>query len=355
MTYVVKRFAELGQQGVVAEVLFPDFGLPFELYPPFLAALRGSVRSPEQIEVGNRAYNRWLADFCRNAPDRFAGMAVVSFSDVESAIREIRWAREAGLRGIVLPAFGADAPLFDQRYDPIWSVLEELGMPANSHTGMSSVIEPDKIPVLSSLARIPHPGCGQPIFNPQVFFFCQQILTQLIWGGVLERHPALQAVFTEMGSGWVVSALDGMDYSFTGSYMRRDVREVVKMPPSEYFKRQCHLGSSLFSLAEARARHAIGVEKIAIGVDYPHHEGTWGAGPGTREWLKATLGAAADVRADEARLMLGENAARLWGFDLGLLKPLAARVGPRLADVLSPPEEDWFPRGDVHKPLATAF
>jgi hypothetical protein len=72
-----------------------------------------------------------------------------------------------------------------------------------------------------------------------------------------------------MGSGWVVSALEGMDYSFTGSYMRRDVREVVRMPPSEYFKRQCHLGSSLFSLAEAGARREIGVEKLAIGVDYP--------------------------------------------------------------------------------------
>jgi hypothetical protein len=31
--------------------------------------------------------------------------------------------------------------------------------------------------------------------------------------------------------------------------------------------------------------------------------------------------------------MLGENAARVYGFDLAELEPLAARVGPRVADV----------------------
>jgi hypothetical protein len=31
---------------------------------------------------------------------------------------------------------------------------------------------------------------------------------------------------------------------------------------------------------------------------YPHHEGTWGAGPGTADYIRATLGAAA-VPVDE--------------------------------------------------------
>jgi hypothetical protein len=67
------------------------------------------------------------------------------------------------------------------------------------------------------------------------------------------------------------------------------------------------MGSSLFSRAEAEAREAIGVDKILIGADYPHHEGTWGVGPGTTEYLQATLGAVG-VPASDARLMLGENA-----------------------------------------------
>jgi hypothetical protein len=38
-----------------------------------------------------------------------------------------------------------------------------------------------------------------------------------------------------------------------------------------------------------------------------------------------------------------------------LLGPIAQRVGPTMAAILTPPTEDHFPRGDVHKPLATAF
>jgi predicted TIM-barrel fold metal-dependent hydrolase len=347
-----ERFVEMRRQGIVAEVLFPDFGLPFQMCSPFVAASLGYERSQEQIEVANRAYNRWLADFCGAAPERLAGLALVSFADVDATVEEIRWAKEAGLRGIVLPEFEEEVPLFDMRFEPVWRALEELEMPAASHLGNSSVTQ--RIIPIAAMARATNPVCALQMAGPEIIYFCQRVLTHLIWGGVLERHPDLQIVLTEQGSGWVISALEGMDYSYEGSYLRRDFREVVPLKPSGYFDRQCHLGSSLLSLAEVEARHRIGVHKMAIGADYPHHEGTWGAGPGTLEYLRATMGRA-HVPPDEARLMLGENAARVWGFDTGVLRPLADRIGPKLDDVLTPPTHDWFPRGDVRKPLASAF
>jgi predicted TIM-barrel fold metal-dependent hydrolase len=176
----------------------------------------------------------------------------------------------------------------------------------------------------------------------------------MIWGGVLERHPKLQVVLTEQGTGWIVSALRGMDYSWEHSYLRRDVRTVVKRKPSEYYRRQVHMGSSLFSRAEAEARFDIGVDKINLGMDYPHHEGMWASGPGTLEYLRATLGAAG-VSADDARRMLGDNAVRLWGFDRNTLGPVAERIGPSMQTILTAPQDDHYPRGDVHKPLATAW
>ena len=62
--------------------------------------------------------------------------------------------------------------------------------------------------------------------------------------------------------------------------------------PSEYFDRQCALGSSIFSLAEMEARHEIGIDKMMLGFDYPHHEGAWAAGPGLVPYIQATLGVA---------------------------------------------------------------
>lgn len=346
-----RRLKELDHEGISGEVIFPDFGLPFELHPPLVAAILGYSRTAEQVEAANRAYNRWLVDFCNTAPERLFGLAVTTFDDVEATVSEIRWAKEAGLVGIVLPAFDESRPLFRAEFDPIWATLSELEMVVTSHTAISSITNRISAATLQS---VPHPACAAPIMTAQAFFNCQQILNHMIWGGVLERHPNLHVALTELGSGWVVSALRGMDYSWENSYLRRDVREVVKNKPSFYFDRQVHMGSSLLSRAEAAAREEIGVTKIMIGADYPHHEGTWGAGPGTTEYLQATLGAAGVPPAD-ARMMLGANAVDTFHLDGTALRKVADQIGSPMGDLLKPPTKEWFPRGDVHKPLATAF
>ncbi|MGH6755563.1 MAG: amidohydrolase family protein, partial [Bradyrhizobium sp.] len=47
-----------------------------------------------------RAYNRWLADYCKPYPDRLFGVAMLPMQSVELAIEEMRFAREAlGMRG----------------------------------------------------------------------------------------------------------------------------------------------------------------------------------------------------------------------------------------------------------------
>ena len=327
-----KRLPEMEGEGIVAEILFPDFGMPFEAFGPpsqqFVQGTTGSVgadpsqrfqgsswppRTKEEIDEGNRAHNRWLVDYCSTAPDRFCAMAVVSFDDVEAAMAEISWAREAGLRGVVLPTFTADAPLFHPRYDPLWSLLEDLEMPANSHVAISATVERVRY------SGIPHPAVATSLHSAEMSFRCHEILAHLIWGGVLERHPRLGVTFTEQGSAWVPSALENWDYSYEGSYLRRDVRKAVKQLPSEYFRRQYWSGSSLFSRTEIEARHRIGIDSMLLGMDYRHHEGTIAAG-GTTEYLRATLGAAG-VPADEARRLLGETPS-IGGSSTGLASAL---------------------------------
>jgi predicted TIM-barrel fold metal-dependent hydrolase len=346
------RITEMDRDGRTAEILFPDFGRPFELGTPIRESLIGYDRKPEQIAAGLPAHNRWLADFVSVAPERFGGMANVSFDDVESALTEIRWARDAGLRGVLLPAFDEERPLFAPEFDPIWSQIEDLEMPLNCHVGASSVS--NRLFSPKAMQAAPHPACVLPLFNAQTQFFTHQILNHLIWGGVLERHPRLTVVFTEFGSSWVEGALLNMDYSYDGSYLRRDVRTVLRSKPSEYFARQCYLGSSIFSRAEIAARHRIGLDKMMLGMDYPHHEGTWAAGPGTLAYLQATLGACA-VPADEARMLLADNAIRVWGLNHNVLRPIADRIGPAMSDVLTSPGESLYPRGDVNKPLSSSF
>src|SRR5262249_37754714 len=162
--------------------------------------------------------------YISNAPDRFIGTVLVSFRDVEATMKEIRWAKEAGLKGVVLPWFSDEAPLFDPRFDPVWSLLEELEMPINSHIVSSSTTT--NMPIVS-MASLPHPGIRLALFKDRTFFFCREILTHCIFGGVLERHPRLQLVLTEQQTDWVVGWLRSLDYTYEGSYLRRDIRDVL--------------------------------------------------------------------------------------------------------------------------------
>jgi len=337
-----RRLKECEQEGIIAEVIFPDFGLPWELTSPVHASFLGvKPRTPEQIDVGNRAYNRWLVDFCSYAPERFAPMMAVRFHDIDAAVREIEWGNSVGMKGVVLPVFEAEYPLFHAKYEPIWNLLEDLEMIANSHSGSSAVA-----PWQSLHGNLAHPQMALPMF--QTIPFAREIMPQMIWSGVLERHPRLKLVLTELQSSWVIETLSRMDFTYEGSYLSHDIHDILHLKPSEYYQRQVWLGSSIFSKAEIDARADIGVDKMMLGADYPHHEGTWGGG--NLHYLQATLGAAG-ISEPDARTMLGETACDVFGFDRVALQEVTDRAGLKITDVLTAPDVDRFPRGDVHRPL----
>ena len=41
----------------------------------------------------------------------------------------------------------------------------------------------------------------------------------------------------------------------------------------------------------------------------------------------------AGIPEDEVRLMIGGNAARVYNFDLALMNSIAAKIGPKIADI----------------------
>jgi len=69
------------------------------------------------------------------------------------------------------------------------------------------------------------------------------------------------------------------------------------------------------------------------GNDYPHDEGS---GPYTKESLRAVFH---DVPEAEMRDVLAGNAAKLYGFDLDALAPLAAQYGPTVEEIRQPLEQ----------------
>ena len=92
------------------------------------------------------------------------------------------------------------------------------------------------------------------------------------------------------------------------------------------------MGASFLRPVECAGRHRIGMDRIMWGADYPHYEGT---SPYTLEALRHTF---PDVDPSEVAAMSGTNAAGVYGFDLDALAPLAAKIGPTVAEVATPLE-----------------
>jgi len=326
-------------------VLFPN------TVPPFFP--KGSLTIPpptadagdlDRRSAGLRAHNRWLADFCAAAPGQRAGVAQIALQDPDAAAAEIRWAHAAGLTGGVLlpgapPGVGL-APLYDRVYEPIWAACEETGLPVNHHSG-------------SAVPPTGEEAIDKVVFLLEVTWWAHRALWHLIFGGVLERHPELQLVFTEQGTGWIPEELARLDYFYDRMLSGAASQEVewgaavagaLSLRPSEYWARQCHVGASFIRPNEVPLRHEVGVERIMWGADYPHKESSY---PFSREALRVAF---AGLDPNEVQAMVGANAATLYGFDLQRLAPIAAESGPTIDEVARPLPRDEIPRDAMRCP-----
>jgi predicted TIM-barrel fold metal-dependent hydrolase len=331
-----RRLAALDSQGVVAEVLFPN-GMPFQMN-----RLEDFSRSPQPGlgAAGRRAYNRWLVDFCAEAPGRRSGQAVVSFDDVGQAVKDIHWAKDQGLGGIMMPPLlPGETFFFDPALDPVWTAIEEVGLPLSQH-GVGGV-EPYTPPGFSSILTL----------AVESAFFSNRSAWQMIAAGVFDRFPDLRMVFIETQVIFLGPAITYLDKMLSSSddwmaFARSINRErSVQRLPSEYFATNCFIGLSPFtprqlSIEQLVGRDAdreplsdfhFGADATMFGVDYPHFETIF---PDTMENVACLAGDPSVVESD-TRKILFENAARIYGFDLDALQPHIDRVGFNLEDVLA--------------------
>jgi predicted TIM-barrel fold metal-dependent hydrolase len=181
------------------------------------------------------------------APERRAGVAIVpALWAVDEAVREARSARDAGLRGVLIPcAWGRLAPYHHPKYDPLWQACEALDLVVHFHSGAAPTEDyfgpfppPEGAPAL--------PG-AMGIYISEVVWWCTRPLTFLIWGGVFERFPRLRVAVTEGTSIWVPEYLALLDFRYEETHFAAklgDYRSHLSMKPSAYFRRNVFLGAS---------------------------------------------------------------------------------------------------------------
>jgi uncharacterized protein len=264
-----KRIPDMDLDGIDAAFLYPSMGL-----------FAGAVQDPDLAAALCRAYNRWLADYCRPYPDRLFGIAMLPMQSVQHAIEEMKFARkELGFHGVFLRPnpYHGNKMMDDPMYEPFWAAAEDLAIAVGFHEGGSSgmpTVGIDRFEGRAAKHIVSH--------TMEMMLVCLAV----IWGGVCERHPKIRIGFLESGGGWIAPWLDRMDRHFDDQGFNDSG---LQTRPSELFRRNCWISfepveGSLKVLADY-----IGPNKIMWATDYPHRDGFFpGAPEMVRERLKGT-------------------------------------------------------------------
>ena len=271
------RIIDMDRDGLEASVLYPSAGLFYGPDDPIKA-----FQNVEFVLDCQRAYNEWIADFCRAHPKRLFAVAIVPLQSPELAIRELeRAVNQLDLVGACIrpSAYVDELPLSHSVYDPFWAACRDLDVPVALHPG-THIDTPGacrKFQLVKNSGNTTETnfatseifggsGLGQAIGSAVDMIVS---LGRLLMGGVCERFPELRVLCLEAGGGWIPSLLERMDeqveaFTLDGRWL--------SLRPSEYFKRQCYAGFECGEWNLAASAEFLGADRILWATDYPHPE-----------------------------------------------------------------------------------
>jgi predicted TIM-barrel fold metal-dependent hydrolase len=246
-----------------------------------------------------RAFNDAMLEFGSADPSRLIVSYQIPLHDIESATAEVRRVASMGARSLQLPVFPPELGLPDyyhERYDPLFAVIEETGLPICCHIGLNTMLE-------ELAQRDPTPGGVGHM--PMVALSTGEALGMWIMTGVFERFPRLKVVFVEAGLGWIAWWV-----YITDDLVQRQGYEAphLKELPSFYFHRNVFLTfiDEPDAIKSEVIRDRLGVENVMWSSDYPHPVTSW---PNSRSVVDESLGG---IPARDRELIVSGNAKRVW-------------------------------------------
>src|SRR3954470_7525438 len=280
------HLADMDVDGLDAEVVYCE-----------VSGFRYLYLLPQGGAEATRAFNDALTAYASADPGRLVVSYQIPIHDVAVAVQEVTRVAAAGGKSLQLPVFPVELGLpdyCDARYDPLWAVIQEAGLPICCHTGLNAVYD-------DLNRRDPTPQ--RAICIPLMALSAAEAFGMWIMSGVFERFPGLKLVFVEPGLGWVAWWLNFVD--------DLAIRQRYEFPaltelPSFYFHRNVFLTFMDEADGVQRLRDRLGVKNIMWASDYPHPPTTW---PSSHAVIDKQFEGVPD---DERALITGGNAARVW-------------------------------------------
>src|SRR5205085_556211 len=200
-----------------------------------------------------RLLNDHVAALCREHPRRFIGLGTLPMQSPDGAMRELdRCMTELGLAGVEIGSHVNDWNLSDPALFPVFARAEELGAAVFVHPWD-----------MMGEARMRKYWLPWLVGMPAEVSLA---ICSLIFGGVLERLPALRVLFAHGGGAFPLT-LGRIEHGFAA---RPDLVAVDNPHPPSRYLRRIYLDSLVH---DARALRFVidlfGADRVALGTDYP--------------------------------------------------------------------------------------
>jgi predicted TIM-barrel fold metal-dependent hydrolase len=241
-----------------------------------------------------QAWNDFADDFNAYDRARLAALPVLPTHSPEAAAAELERVAALGHRGALMYCF--EFVCGDPRWDRVWAVAAETGLPISFHIGGG----------VSTIPMNPHSWAHLAFSTVVAMQLCEPLAT-MIFCGALERHPGMRLVMAEAGLGWLPYFVHRMDASAAKRPgVAKDYQ--LKVAPSEIFRQQ------VFITFEEEAHGAtyielLGADNFMWASDYPHADSTF---PESRASIVASFDALSEA---DCRKITADNCRTLYKFD----------------------------------------
>jgi len=282
-------------------------GIDQAMLLPTVCGLWYSAISDPRASLGMaRAYNNWLADFCKEAPARLFPAAIVPQQDTDDAISEIDRVAERGFRCVIIrPNIIAGRYPTHPDFDPVWQAIQDRGLVAGIHPFPPTAPADCTGWMIDRIAEAA--GLRRGIVSETLCFAhdSQTFLLTAFHQDLWTKFPALKLAVLESNAAWLPYLLekaDGRVEIWTGTR-----GTVVEARPSRVFYERSWVSFE----SDEDAVFEIWQRFEDIGVwasDYPHFdaEDAWEAIEHLQRWGVPP--------AAQAKL-LGGNAYRMYGIE----------------------------------------
>jgi uncharacterized protein len=289
-----QRVDLLDKENLDHVVLFPTLGLMWQT----------SVTDPELGLAYARAYNRWIADFCRDSGGRLVASALIPLADPDGAAQELERAIADGCKGAFIgTSTHTDHLPGHPQFDIVWAKAQDLGVPVGIHPGATAETEGvekagdvhgDDLMGQCYQRAI---GAGNAVRPPFLSFFDY---------GTFDRFPHLKLGILESQAGWIASFLDRLDQAHetvSGSVLFG--KAPLKEKPSYYFKRNCFISVDPSEHSAALIMDYVGSHCFQWASDYPHLDHP-------ASWVRDLEGLVAPLSPETRNRLLGQNVKDLY-------------------------------------------